>query len=161
MMTTSVSDRPLLWIRRADWQSLLHELGKRGEGRRESGAFFLGKRRGRRPRVSHISYFDDLEPSSLKGAVHLTTVAYSRLWALCRELGVEVLADIHTHPAGCVQQSSIDQDNPLIGQKGHIALIVAQYAQRPFTLREVGMYEYRGDAGWVIRTGAISHRHWR
>lgn len=111
--------------------------------------------------MSYIAYFDDLEPGSLNDAVHLTTAAYSRLWALCRELGVEVLADIHTHPATCVQQSSIDQDNPLVAQKGHVALIVAHYAQTPISLREVGMYEYRGDEGWVSRAGALSHRYWR
>lgn len=160
MMTTSASDRPKLRIRRADWTTMLDELAIRGEGRRESGAFLLGRRRGRRPRVELIVYFDDLEPDSLNGAVHLTTTAYSRLWAMCRELRVEVLADVHTHPGRSVCQSHIDQDNPLVAQRGHVAVIVGDYAQQPARLAQVGIYEYRGDDGWRTSHRALTHRRW-
>ncbi len=160
MMTTSASDRPRIRIRRADWRELNAQLAARGGGRRESGAFLLGRRRGRRPLVTHIVYFDDLEPESLNGAVHLTMTAYSRLWAMCRDHGVEVLADVHTHPGRYIQQSEIDQDNPLIAQRGHVAIIIGHYAQKHAELRDVGMYEYQGDDGWNARVRAASHRRW-
>jgi hypothetical protein len=160
-MTTKASDRTAaLQIRRRDWAQLVAELDLRGGGHRESGAFLLGRRRSRRPRVSHIVYFDDLEPGSLNGAVHLTTSAYSALWAICRELGVEVLGDIHTHPGHMIGQSHIDQDNPLVAQASHIALIVPHYARGSIGLHEAGVYEYRGDAGWTTRVRGLSHRRW-
>lgn len=92
--------------------------------------------------------------------MHLTVTAYSRLWALCREHGVEVLADVHTHPGGYVQQSDIDQDNPLIAQRGHLAIIIGHYAQQRAALHDVGMYEYEGDDGWATRFRAVSHWRW-
>ena len=160
MTITSASNRPTIRIRRADWRKLNAQLAARGGGHRESGAFLLGRRRGRRPLVTHIMYFDDLEPESLNGAVHLTMTAYSRLWGVCRDLGVEVLADVHTHPGGCIQQSHIDQDNPLVAQRGHLAIIIGHYARQHAELRHVGMYEYQGDDGWDTRGRAVSHRRW-
>ena len=159
--TTWASNRLRLRIRRRDWRELNAQLAARGGGHRESGAFLLGRRRGRRPLVTQMVYFDDLEPESLNGAVHLTTIAFSRLWTMCRELGVEVLADVHTHPGEYIQQSHIDQDNPMIAQRGHLAIIIGHYAQQHAELRDVGIYEYRGDAGWDTRVRAVSHRRWR
>jgi len=160
-MTTMASDRKAaLQIRRVDWTRMLMELKARGGGHRESGAFLLGSRRRRRPKVTHIVYFDDLEPKSLNGAVHLTTSAYSALWAMCRELGVEVLGDVHTHPGRMVGQSPIDQDNPLVAQSGHVALIVPDYAHGRIDLGDVGVYEYRGDDGWASRRRGVRHRRW-
>ena len=106
-------------------------------------------------------YFDDLEPGSLNGAVHLTHIAYTRLWELCRQIGIEVLGDVHTHPGSIVSQSHIDQDNPLIAQVGHVALIVPHYAQGTIAISDVGVYEYQGDAGWATRPRALVHRRWR
>ena len=160
MTTTSALDRPRIRVRRADWLELNMQLAVRGDGRRESGAFLLGRRRGRRPLVTRAVYFDDLEPDSLTGAVHLTTTAYSRLWNICRDLGVEVLADVHTHPGKCVLQSHVDEENPLIAQRGHLAIIIGQYAQQHADLRDVGIYEYRGDDGWKTRNRSLSHRRW-
>jgi len=161
MTITSGSKRPShIRMGRPCWRAMLRELAARGESRRESGAFLLGQRRGRRPRVTYVVYFDDLEPESLNGAVHLTTTAYSRLWVICRERGIEVLADVHTHPGGCVQQSEIDEENPLVGQRGHIAIIIGHFAQKIVSLREVGIYEYHGDDGWEARPRAVSHGRW-
>lgn len=160
-MTTKASDRPVtIRIRRGAWAGLLRELAARGGGRRESGAFLLGHRRGRRPVVRQIIYFDDLEPESLNGAVHLTTFAYSKLYDICRDCGVEVIGDVHTHPGGMIDQSHIDQDNPLIAQRGHIALIVGHYAQRATRISDIGVYEYLGDDGWNTRPRALRHHRW-
>ena len=150
----------VLRIRRRAWRNLLSELAARGRGTRESGAFLLGHRRGRRSRVSCVVYFDDLEPGSLNGAVHLTHAAYPGLWELCRELKLEVLGDVHTHPGSIVTQSHVDQDNPLIAQVGHVALIVPYYAQGTIATTDVGVYEYQGDNGWATRPGALVHRRW-
>lgn len=147
-------------IPRVDWSRMVEELAARGEGRRESGAFLLGPRRGQRPKVTRIVYFDDLEPGSLNGAVHLTTSAYTALWAVCREYNVEVLADVHTHPGAHIRQSHIDKENPLVAQRGHLAIIIPHYAQRPSRLRDVGTYEYGGESGWETRPRGLTHRRW-
>lgn len=160
-MTTPVSEqRARLRIRPKLWSELVSELARRGGGHREAGAFLLGRRRGRRPAIARIVYFDDLEPGSLNGAVHLTTTAYSRLADICRAARYEVFGDIHTHPGSMVHQSHIDEDNPLVAQRGHIALIIGNYAQGRPALRDAGVYVYLGDDGWATRPGAVRHKRW-
>lgn len=156
-----VFSRPTpLQIQRATWNTMVGELEARGGGTRESGAFLLGDRRRHRARVTDIVYFDDIEPESLNGAVHLTMVGYSQLWAICTQLGLEVLGDVHTHPGDLVGQSGTDQDNPLVAQVGHLALIVPRYASGHICLRDVGVYEYLGDEGWRDRPRGVRHRRW-
>lgn len=129
------------------------ELRRRTEGRHESGAFLLGKCEGRRRIITRFAYYDDLDPHSLKsGIVIFDGAGYGPLWQLCRDTGLTVVADMHTHP-GYETQSSSDRDNPMIAKPGHIALIVPRYAERDFMPAELGIYEYRGEHRWHDRTG--------
>ena len=57
--------------------------------------------------------------------------------------GLEVVADVHTHPGG-VGQSQTDRDNPMIPEVGHVALIVPNFADRADFPGDIGIYEYRG-----------------
>lgn len=131
------------------WARLIPELRRRGRGERESGAFLLAKR-DRRPRsVSAIQYYDDLDPDALNGAIVFHDVGYAALWAYCRQHGLAVLADVHTHPGSDVGQSHIDQRNPMIPKTGHIGLIVPHYAHAScWSLRGVGVHKYLGNFTW-------------
>lgn len=150
MTTTSASrsaPRPLIELSRRQWRTLIKELRRRGERRRESGAFLLGRRDGDR-RVVHIEYFDDLDPGCLRGHIHIDGRAFSKLWDLCESEDLSVLADVHTHPGRSVGQSSIDRENPMISCPGHVALIVPHLAARRVRPRDVGVHEFDGDDGW-------------
>jgi proteasome lid subunit RPN8/RPN11 len=158
----SASDgRPLLRISRRRWRRLLAELGRRGGGVRESGAFLLGRRGSRRPRVVQVVYFDDIEREALTGAVRLSHAAFVRLWDLCDARGVRVLGDVHTHPGEYVAQSGIDEDNPLVARPGHVALIVPHLGTRRVDASDVGVYEYRGDDGWYVAPAHLRPRRLR
>lgn len=98
--------------------------------------------------MTHIKYFDDLDPDCLRGSIHFDGRAFSRLWDVCEAKGLIVAADVHTHPGPCVQQSAIDKANPMVANAGHVALIVPNLATRPVRPKEVGVHEYRGDGGW-------------
>lgn len=156
--------RPLLRVRRREWRRLIEELGRRGEGRREAGAFLLASRQ-RARRVSHIVYFDDLDPACLQGNIQFDGRAFSKLWDLCEANNLTVVADVHTHPAASVRQSSIDRENPMVARAGHIAMIVPHFATRPVRPRQVGLHEYAGDDGWRSWFGRdagvrLSFRSW-
>src|SRR6266576_2477320 len=84
------------------WDALFAELASRGEGWKGSGAFLLTPKAGDRRTVSEIVYFDELDPDALTGAIHLRSLAFSRLWRICRERELAVLADVHTHPGAWV-----------------------------------------------------------
>jgi proteasome lid subunit RPN8/RPN11 len=130
------------------WHQGLVELKRRGMGRHESGAFLLGNREGAKRKVNHFIYYDDLDPHCLdSGIVRIDGSAFGKLWTICREAGLEVVADVHTHP-GLPFQSRTDKQNPMIGVAGHIAIIVPNLAQRVVPVRELGIYEYRGNHKW-------------
>jgi proteasome lid subunit RPN8/RPN11 len=147
----------LLRMRRADWDAMIAELGRRGDGRRESGAFLLCDRAGHPRTITRVVYLDDLDPNCLTGAIEFDGLAYSKLWDICSAEGRRVIGDIHTHPGASVRQSSIDADNPMIAQAGHVAVIVPDYAQYAIAVRDVGVHRYYGD-GWETWTGKAASR---
>lgn len=137
------------------WHDTWRELRQRGGGWRESGAFFLGRRDGDRRVVEHVAYYDDLDPRALNtGIIRFDGAAYSALWQRCRETGLDVVGDVHTHP-GSTRQSGLDRDHPMIARAGHLSLILPDFAQPDpdrGTMARVGLYEYLGDGRWADHT---------
>ena len=141
------------------WRSGVAEVARRGGGRRESGAFLLGRRRGARGRVERFAYYDDFEPSCLdSGIIVFAGTGFGPLWELCRRTGLSVLADIHTHGGpGKARQSELDRTNPIIAQPGHIALIVPNFGCN-FRMRDMGIYGYLGRHRWRDLSGPRANR---
>lgn len=150
------------WLRfRPDtWGRMIEELCRRGEGRRESGAFLLGPREGcgRLLTVTRVVYLDDLDPSCLVGNIHFHGEAYGKLWDICEEARVKVLGDIHTHPGHWVGQSPIDRENPMLARHGHVALIAPGFATGTVRPGDVGVHQYRGEDGWSSHFGREARR---
>jgi len=137
------------------WDELLRELALRGRGVRESGAFLLGPppMDGSPRRAVAAAYYDDLDPASLTGGISFSGSAYGRLWDVCDQRGLAVVADVHTHPGPYVGQSSTDRAHPMLAQRGHVALIVPNFAQEPVGPAQVGVHEYLGDGEWRSALG--------
>ncbi|MEB3286895.1 MAG: hypothetical protein VKJ04_05275 [Vampirovibrionales bacterium] len=132
----------------AIWTDLVAELARRGSGVRESGAFLLGSiYSGRREVMAFIPY-DELEPGCLDaGYINFTSIGYRKLWRLLKECGLQVVGDIHTHPGKPIQ-SHIDRDNPMMPNVGHIALILANYAQKHPMPSDAALYIFKGSQLW-------------
>jgi proteasome lid subunit RPN8/RPN11 len=131
------------------WRAGLSGLARRGNGERESGAFLLGRQASIRKRIERFVFYDDLDPNSLNpGYISFSSDGYPALWAICSETGLHVVADVHTHP-GKAYQSEADRLHPMIGQTGHVALIIPQFAKRTFAPREIGIFEYMGANAWT------------
>lgn len=144
------------------WHAGLTELRRRGDGERESGAFLLGERTvwggTDRRRVRRFVYYDDLDPRCLDtGIVVFDGVGFSPLWQLCRETGLTVVADVHTHP-GVARQSDADRRHPMIAMAGHFALIVPDFACRAPEPPALGIYEYAGAHQWHDHSGPHATR---
>lgn len=139
-------------MRRADWSAMITELGLRGDGIRESGAFLLGDQSGDRRTITRVVYLDDLDPDCLKGGIEFNGLAYSKLWDICDAEQRVVVGDVHTHPKSWVCQSKIDAENPMIARNGHVAVIVPYFAMRLVQSRDVGIHCYDGH-GWDSWTG--------
>jgi proteasome lid subunit RPN8/RPN11 len=143
-MTTAVPPRIRISHRRLD--ELVHQLALRGEGRRESGAFLLGRSGGGKTanEVVDVAFYDDLDPDSLTGGITFNGVGYSALGAICRQRQLRVIADIHTHPGRSVQQSDTDAQHPMTALPGHIAFIAPNFAQGPIRPEHLGAHRFDG-----------------
>jgi proteasome lid subunit RPN8/RPN11 len=147
-----------LSCRRSLWKAGISELARRGRGETESGAFLLGRERGGGREVRRFAYYDDLDPHCLDtGIVIFDGAGYGPLWQLCRETGLIVVADVHTHPC-LAHQSPADRDHPMIATRGHIAIIIPNFAQRTPSAGELGIYEYLRAHRWRDHSGTNAHR---
>lgn len=141
------------------WQSTMNELHKRGRARHESGAFLLGRERAGRREARSAIFYDDLDTSAYdSGVCILKANAFAKLWSHCRAANLGVVADIHTHP-GSAFQSESDRTNPMVAQRGHIAIIVPNFAAAPIARERLGIYEYLGDHRWADRS-TRSHKRY-
>jgi hypothetical protein len=139
--------------RRKFWAEVLNELDRRGEKRHEAGVFLLGAEKGGRLEVKDAIYYDELDSNAYStGVCVLYGDAFAKLWAICRERHLTVVADAHTHRFAAIQ-SREDRTNPMVARTGHVAIIVPRYAQPPVVQSELGIYEYSGEHTWKHRAG--------
>jgi len=102
----------------------------------------LGKKTGGRARITKAVFYDDLDPQVFdSGIVRFEGRYFGRLWDICQEQGLTVVADVHTHP-GAACQSHSDQTHPMIAKPGHISVILPQYAAKSWVFHHVGVYQY-------------------
>lgn len=137
---------------RRKWRWILGELERRGGNRHEAGVFLLGIERGKRKEVTDAVFYDDLDPEAYStGVCVLRGESFAKLWEMCRERKLTVVADVHTHP-GAAYQSESDRTNPMVARAGHVAIIVPNFAAMPCRADQLGVYEYRGNHEWSTRT---------
>ena len=149
------SDGKRLRISWLSWWRLVRQLRRRGGGRRESGAFLIGRRDKQGGIICEFVFYDDVDPGALsRGHVHLAGSALNKVWERCAETGLEVLADVHTHP-GRADQSTSDQEHPMVAIKGHIAVIIPNFARSALNLRAIGVYRHLGARKWIVLSAPI------
>lgn len=129
------------------WVTLLQELRERGGHYRESGAFLLGHHKGMTRYITDFIPYDEIDPNCLTGGISFDGSKMDAVWAICRARKLQVVADVHTHP-GSYHQSMLDQRNPMIPERGHMALIIPRFASRSFGPGEIGIYEFLGRGRW-------------
>jgi hypothetical protein len=141
------------------WKSILWELHQRTEARHESGAFLLGVVEDNRRRVLRSVYYDDLDARAYESGICVVKgPAFARLWEICRSTGSSVVADIHVHP-GAAFQSWSDKTNPSLPNRGHIAVIVPNFARPPVNINDLGIFEYVERFRWSDLGHARAHRY--
>ncbi|PTE14518.1 hypothetical protein C5F44_09075 [Fuscovulum blasticum DSM 2131] len=105
--------------------------------------------------MTDVVFYDDLEPQAYStGVCVLHAPAFAKLWSLCRERKLTVVADVHTH-GGRAIQSKADRTNPMVARAGHVGLILPDFAIAPIRWDQVGIYEYRGDHQWHDRSPRV------
>jgi len=135
------------------WQQMLVQLRERGGGERESGGFMLALAGARQ--INSFICYDDLDPTALEtGIITFHAAGFVKLWDHCQRHSLVVVADVHTHPTDWTGQSESDRTHPMVAVKGHIALIVPDYAaHNDSPLNGATVYEYKGNHKWKTFKG--------
>ncbi|MGC9955072.1 MAG: hypothetical protein ABSD21_12450, partial [Rhizomicrobium sp.] len=103
--------------------------------------------------------YDLIDLECLRGHILFDGSKMDLVWQECRSRSLQVVGDVHTHPGG-YGQSSVDRANPMIPERGHIALIIPNFANRPYLPGEIGIYEFRGNGKWTDHS-AFGQRFFR
>lgn len=147
-----VAPQHRIYCKSRRWQWIVGELEKRGRQCHEAGVFLLGVERHGRREVTKAIFYDELDPVAYStGVCILHGEAFAKLWAICREHQLTVVADVHTHP-GAALQSWSDKTNPMVAHAGHIAIIVPNFAVGVTRVEQLGIYEYCGNHTWINHT---------
>lgn len=140
---------PLLEIPRSLYVALVGDLARSGMGVKESGAFLLGTMDGGRRCVTSYLMYDKVAPESSQrhAYVAFTAQEMARAWEHCYAVGLQVVADVHTHPFGPAQSQS-DRAHPIVSMAGHVALIVPNFANGATDPRDLGVHLFGGCGRW-------------
>ncbi len=146
VMTMSL---PLLEIASGLYNSMIVDLAKSGRGVKEAGAFLLGALDGQQRCVTSYLMYDKVAPlsSSKHAYVAFTAEEMARAWEHCYAVGLQVVADVHTHPFGPAQSIS-DRAHPIVSVAGHVALIVPNFAKGSPQPRDLGVHLFGGSGRW-------------
>ena len=149
---------PLLEVPRTLFDALIVDLAKSGRGVKESGAFLLGGQDSSRRFVTSYLMYDKVAPqsSSRHAYVAFTAEEMARAWEHCYAAGLQVVADVHTHPFGPAQSIS-DRAHPIVSIAGHLALIVPNFAQGSPQPRNLGVHLFGGVGQWKSMFDAEAH----
>jgi proteasome lid subunit RPN8/RPN11 len=142
--------RPLLELESTLYSLLISDLAASGAGVKEAGAFLLGDCGDSRcRRVKSYLMYDVIAPGSSRAHdyVALTGEEMAAAWNYCYRAGLQVVADVHTHP-GWPTQSHSDRANPIVSVPGHVALIVPFYALSEPKPRDLGVHLFMGEGLW-------------
>lgn len=146
METTTLP--PLLSLTRVLYDGLIGDLARSGGGARESGAFMLGTL-GPNRRVLDYLLYESIAPEMAAefAYVALTGEHMAAAWERCYQTGLQVVADIHTHPELPIQSAS-DRRHPIVSIAGHVALIAPYFAQRNPSPADLGVHRFLGEGRW-------------
>lgn len=149
----------LLKIPRGVYANLVGDLARSGRGVAEAGAFLLGAAGNGVRRIDSYLLYETVAPQSRRQHeyVAFTAEETARAWEYCYRNGVQVMADVHTHPAG-PQQSRSDREHPIVSLAGHVALIVPHFALRNPQPVDLGVHVFLGEGRWRSLFGADADR---
>lgn len=117
-------------------------------GWRESGALWIGSLDGECAHVADVLFYHDLgEDNGRPFSLEISEDTKLSLYGVLAQRRLKLLAMLHTHPAGWVGLSSIDEANQLCSRIGFWSLVLPWYGSRSWSLKRTGVH-IRTNNGW-------------
>lgn len=137
-----------IYITKNLWDATIEGLAKRSSGRKESACIWAGERKAQWT-VKDLIFLDDLPGTQGYRKYHKTPrEAVNVLFKMLRDKGLQIIADIHTHPGYWVDLSLIDRESPIEYRVGLLAVVFPNFARLPMDIEKVGFHEYLGKSQW-------------
>jgi proteasome lid subunit RPN8/RPN11 len=142
--------KPTVNIPSSLWHKTQKGLATRGAGERESACLWVGQRGKEIWSVKGIIFLDDIPGTiSNKRFHHTPKEVVNKIYQVLRKEGLQIIADVHTHPGRDVEMSDLDKNHPIEYRVGLLSLILPNYGFPPITLRNTGFHEYLGNDMWT------------
>lgn len=131
------------------WTKTWSGLRERGAAKREALCVWAGDRQHLPWEVTDVIFLGDLPGVEGFALFHrISREAVTQLFGLLQAKGLDLIADVHTHPADWVGLSETDQEHPLEYRIGFISVVLPNYATSEPLLEAAGVHEYTGSMKW-------------
>lgn len=124
------------------WHDILSELQRRSAGCRESAGILVGRASpdGVRTATDVVFHHQIANDRATALSLELPEAAKFRLYQTMAKRQLTLVSLIHTHPAGWVDLSEVDQSNRLSSTVGFWSIVVPHYGRPPWNLDTMGFH---------------------
>ena len=131
------------------WKLTWEGLSKRSDGRIESLCIWAGQRSPDVSVVTEVIFLDGIEGVEGFALFHrITREATAQIFAILKDKGLQIVADVHTHPGDWVGLSDTDREHPLEYRVGFISIVLPYFGRTDPMQEDIGMHRYEGNHQW-------------
>lgn len=131
------------------WRLTWEGLKKRSYGDVESLCIWAGKRSQDLGVVSDVMFLDGIVGVEAFPLFHrISREATAEIFAAIRAKGLQLIADVHTHPEHWVGLSETDREHPFEYRVGFVSIVLPHFATSEPAIRSIGMHRYEGNLQW-------------
>lgn len=90
-----------------------------------------------------------------RGSVFVDAGEYGNCGRLARKAGLQILAQVHSHPGSCCHHSDGDDMLIVMPFEGMLSLVMPHYGRRATPLNEWGVHQRRGRTWFLCRPASV------
>ena len=141
--------RNIVRIKHNLWKLTWEGLCQRSDGRIESLCIWAGQRSPDVSVVTEVIFLDGIEGVEGFEFFHrITREATAHIFSILKDKGLQIIADVHTHPDEWVGLSETDREHPLEYRVGFISIVLPHFGRSEPRTADIGMHRYEGNHQW-------------
>lgn len=106
-------------------------------------------------RTDQLTFYSSVvvpEIENTFGSVFVAAGEFGRCAKRARSAGLQILAQVHSHPGTCCHHSDGDDKLIILPFEGMLSVVVPEFAAREVTLAECGVHQYQHGT-WCLCSG--------
>ena len=131
------------------WRQTWEGLSERSRGQIESLCIWAGRRTHESSEVTEVIFLDGIGGVEGFALFHrITREAVGEIFAILKDKGLQIIADVHTHPEEWVGLSRTDREHPLEYRIGFVSIVLPHFGRAEHNKSGIGMHRYKGNHQW-------------